>query len=267
MSTMAQHEIPEYSRRHHRQEVIQETKLGAHRSNPIHVTSSSMMENGHVGTDSTLEEDTVLSQLFNRTSSIAGPGSSPSGFDFSQLPPSSPPMSVLSSDALPHSALLLSSPVKKNTPSVSGQTPSASGLTPVDGNRLPQSSSKLRHSVNAGDSHDNDRQAGGNGGIQQLDFEGIQRMFNLMSHPDYVSQENTSAGTNHTPLSTFEDPQYGALNELIDGLGGGASGMKVNVGGEVVCGGEGETSSASAVLADGNGEDIFASFLDGGAFV
>lgn len=267
MSTMVQHETPEYNRRHHGQEVIRETKHGAHRSNPIHVTSSSMMENEHVGTDSTLEEDTVLSQLFNRTSSIAGPGSSPSGFDFSQLPPSSPPMSVLSSDALPHSALLLSSPVKKNTPSVSGQTPNASGLTPADGNRLPQSSSKLRHSINAGDSHDNDRQAGGNGDIQQLDFEGIQRMFNLMSHPDDVSQKNTPAGTNHTPLSTFEDPQYGALNELIDGLNGDTSGMKMSVGVEMVCGGEGETSSASAVLADGNGEDIFASFLDGGAFV
>lgn len=43
--------------------------------------------------------------------------------------------------------------------------------------------------------------------------------------------------------------------------------MKVNVGGEVVCGGEGEMSSVSVVLVDGNGEDIFVLFLDGGVFV
>lgn len=54
-------------------------------------------------------EDDVLSQLFNRTSSVmmeSSPSSIP--FDFSQLPPSSPPMSHPSD--LPHSALLLSSP-------------------------------------------------------------------------------------------------------------------------------------------------------------
>ncbi|TYJ57759.1 hypothetical protein B9479_001613 [Cryptococcus floricola] len=117
---------------------------GPHRSIPIHATSSSMIDN-HMPTDSSLEEDTVLSELFNRTSSMAE--SSPIAFDFSQLPPSSPPLSVLSSDALPHSALLLSSPMKKYSPSVSGQTPSASGLTPVDANRLLQSNSKLRNEV------------------------------------------------------------------------------------------------------------------------
>ncbi|WVQ73919.1 hypothetical protein IAR50_003500 [Cryptococcus sp. DSM 104548] len=117
---------------------------GPHRSIPVHATSSSIIDN-HMPTDSSLEEDTVLSELFNRTSSMAE--SSPIAFDFSQLPPSSPPLSVLSSDALPHSALLLSSPMKKHSPSVSGQTPSVSGLTPVDGNRLPQSASKLRNEV------------------------------------------------------------------------------------------------------------------------
>lgn len=87
------------------------------------------------------DEDDALSQLFNRTSS-AMIESSPSvvPFDFSQLPPSSPPMP---SD-LPHSALLLSSPdlspldsrispaSGKWTPSSGKPTPAsvASGLTP-----------------------------------------------------------------------------------------------------------------------------------------
>ncbi|KAK4688091.1 hypothetical protein P7C73_g2025, partial [Tremellales sp. Uapishka_1] len=48
-------------------------------------------------------DEDVLSQLFNRTSSVGLQSSSPPPFDFSQLPPSSPPM-------IPHSALLLSSP-------------------------------------------------------------------------------------------------------------------------------------------------------------
>lgn len=51
-------------------------------------------------------EDDVMSQLFNRTSSAIMSNSSPAPFDFSQLPPSSPPRSI----DLPHSALLLSSP-------------------------------------------------------------------------------------------------------------------------------------------------------------
>jgi len=52
------------------------------------------------------EDEDALSQLLNRASSI-GLESSPIPFDFSQLPPSSPP--VMPND-LPHSALLLSSP-------------------------------------------------------------------------------------------------------------------------------------------------------------
>lgn len=62
-------------------------------------------------------DDDVISQLFNRTSSAGIGSSSPAPFDFSQLPPSSPPVS-LSSD-LPHSALLLSSP-DLSSPSFSG---------------------------------------------------------------------------------------------------------------------------------------------------
>jgi len=66
------------------------------------------------GSGSAGDEDDVLSQLFNRTSSIGPLGSSPAPFDFSALPPSSPPASNgPSSDIdleLGHSAMLLSSP-------------------------------------------------------------------------------------------------------------------------------------------------------------
>lgn len=86
-----------------------------------------------VGSEKTEGEDDVLSQLFNRTSS-AMVESSPHSFDFSQLPPSSPP--VLSSD-LPHSALLLSSPDlspmdRKLSPMKKGYTPSSGKPTPTD---------------------------------------------------------------------------------------------------------------------------------------
>lgn len=66
------------------------------------------------GTGTGTDEDDILSQLFNRTSSVGPLGSSPAPFDFSQLPPSSPPASNgPSSDIdleLGHSAMLLSSP-------------------------------------------------------------------------------------------------------------------------------------------------------------
>jgi hypothetical protein len=76
-------------------------------------TASKRFLNQHQPSGGT-EEDDVLSQLFNRTSSIGPLGSSPAQFDFSQLPPSSPPASNgPSSDIdleLGHSAMLLSSP-------------------------------------------------------------------------------------------------------------------------------------------------------------
>lgn len=85
----------------------------------FHRTSSSASRRRHQPSGGT-EEDDVLSQLFHRTSSIGPLGSSPTrgAFDFSQLPPSSPPASAApSSDLgvdieleLGHSALLLSSP-------------------------------------------------------------------------------------------------------------------------------------------------------------
>lgn len=86
---------------------------------PFARTHSTRMAYTHTGggggsSASTGEEDDVLSQLFNRTSSIGafdGIGSSPRPmpFDFSQLPPSSPPVSASDLD-LGHSVLLLSSP-------------------------------------------------------------------------------------------------------------------------------------------------------------
>ncbi|WVO18337.1 hypothetical protein L204_106052 [Cryptococcus depauperatus] len=112
-----------FSMPHHDQQTLTypsgDDKNGLHQFIPAFATSSSAIENHHISTDSTIEEDTVLSQLFNLTSSINGSCSSPV-FDFSQLPPSSPPISILNSDSLPHSALLLSSPMKKSTPNTFG---------------------------------------------------------------------------------------------------------------------------------------------------
>ena len=85
------------------------------------------------------EGDDVYSQLFNRTSS-AMMESSPTPFDFSQLPPSSPP---LMSSHLPHSALLLSSPDlspmdRRISPTKSkGYTP-ASTYTPTTEKATPK---------------------------------------------------------------------------------------------------------------------------------
>ncbi|ORY26181.1 hypothetical protein BCR39DRAFT_542223 [Naematelia encephala] len=82
-------------------------------------------------------EDDVLSQLFNRTSSIGPMGSSPGTFDFSQLPPSSPP--VIPSSDLPHSVLLLSSP---GTSSI--------GFSPLDRRISPEKpKSALRQSFSS----------------------------------------------------------------------------------------------------------------------
>lgn len=96
---------------------------------------------------SSTEEDDAMSQLFNRTSSIGPLESSPAPFDFSQLPPSSPPS--LPSD-LPHSALLLSSP--DNSPM---------GFSPLDKVSLPSRvspdrKSGLKHSFTPNDNTNHD---------------------------------------------------------------------------------------------------------------
>jgi hypothetical protein len=115
------------------------------------------------------EEDDVLSQLFNRTSSIGPLGSSPTRgtFDFSQLPPSSPPASAgPSSDLgidmdldLGHSALLLSSPditesgTDTNSPptrpnQVQVQTQNGIGLGLGRKLRISPEKSKIKSSLN-----------------------------------------------------------------------------------------------------------------------
>lgn len=114
-------------------------------------------------------------------------------------------MFVFSLDVFFYFVFFLLSFVKKNIFSVFGQMFSVFGLMFVDGNCLFQSSFKLRYFVNVGDSYDNDRQVGGNGGVQQLDFEGIQRMFNLMFYFDYVLQENMFVGMNYIFFLMFED--------------------------------------------------------------
>lgn len=85
-------------------------------------------------------DDDVFSQLFNRTSSFGQFESSPTPFDFSQLPPSSPP--ALPS-TLPHSALLYSSP--GGSPLDPSPRDSDSGAKPSPPH------SNLRHSVTATD--------------------------------------------------------------------------------------------------------------------
>lgn len=108
---------------------------------PLHRTSSSAASKRRAYThhhpSESNEEDDVLSQLFNRTSSIGPLESSPAPFDFSQLPPSSPPASSVgpSSDIdLGHSVLLLSSPN------------SASPVFPLAHRVSPDKKSGLKHS-------------------------------------------------------------------------------------------------------------------------
>ena len=90
-------------------------------------TPADQFMGSHPGSDVPPESDDVVSQLFNRTSSV-GFDSSPATFDFSQLPPSSPPN--MTSD-LPHSALLLSSP----------------DLSPMDRRTSPAKSTPAKNSV------------------------------------------------------------------------------------------------------------------------
>jgi len=107
-------------------------------------TASKRFQHHHQPSGGT-DEDDVLSQLFNRTSSIGPLGSSPAPFDFSQLPPSSPPASNgPSSDIdleLGHSAMLLSSPDISPASSDSHHTKKVS----------PEKKSNLNQSFTPGD--------------------------------------------------------------------------------------------------------------------
>jgi hypothetical protein len=92
-------------------------------------------------------EDDVFSQLFQRTSSMGFDASShaSSPFDFSQLPPSSPPS--LPSN-LPHSALLLSSP--SASPHEYSPSDSTGKVSPA------RSGSGLRNELAKGDNPEGD---------------------------------------------------------------------------------------------------------------
>ncbi|WWD17083.1 hypothetical protein CI109_101520 [Kwoniella shandongensis] len=219
-------------------------------------STSSAARTAHVATDPTTDEDDVLSQLFNRTSSVGMESSSPAPFDFSQLPPSSPPLSMVGSDHLPHSALLLSSPDE-----------SPNHFSPMDMKTTP-GKSRLRHSISAsaveGISHNNNAQE------QSLDFEDIQRMLNNIAsghgnghghgyngHP----QAHSQGGEKGTPGSTISGqethtPSYDMLHELFGKMTEGSAQH-----------GESSLMPSSAAEAEGvvGGEDIFA-LLEGGAF-
>ncbi|KAK8864609.1 hypothetical protein IAR55_001859 [Kwoniella newhampshirensis] len=211
-------------------------------------STSSAIRTGHVATDATTDEDDVLSQLFNRTSSVGMESSSPAPFDFSQLPPSSPPLSMVGSDHLPHSALLLSSP--DNSPN---------GFSPMDMKSTP-GKSRLRHSVSA-----SAVEGMGGGGEQILDFEDIQRMLTNIASGGLAhahGQSHVGGGQKGTPGSSHghetHTPSYDMLHELFGKMSEGN-----------VHGGNGESSvmASSAAEAEGvvGGDDIFA-LLEGGAF-
>ncbi|WVW84146.1 hypothetical protein I302_106175 [Kwoniella bestiolae CBS 10118] len=197
------------------------------------------------------EEDDVLSQLFNRTSSV-GISSSPSihPFDFSALPPSSPPIG--SSDSLPHSALLLSSP--DNSPLTNND------FSPMDNKHSnTPGKSRLRHSISANQiNHQPQQQVmDGTGG---LDFEDIQRMLNNIGNHN---QSHNQAGSK-VPSPGQENGGYDMLQEIFGKLHDTQhqhQGTSSSVGqtDEIVGGFHGQGH------ANANGEDIFA-MLEGGAF-
>ncbi|OCF38530.1 hypothetical protein I317_07686 [Kwoniella heveanensis CBS 569] len=187
-------------------------------------SSSTSAITAHIVTDPSTEEDDVLSQLFDRTSSV-GVSSSPVPFDFSALPPSSPPVSVLGSD-LPHSALLLSSP--DNSPV---------GFSPLDHPRTTPGKSRLRHSVSAPVidtkySMDPDMGMGmgmGMGGESGLDFEDIQRMLNNIGstqhkhHHPYHQQQYHQGQVRSEKGSKAPTPTHGTTPILTPASGGVAA--------------------------------------------
>ena len=123
------------------------------------------------------DDDDVLSQLFNPTSSAGNLGSSPSPFDFSALPPSSPPEMH---DDLPHSALLLSSP--DNSPM---------GFSPLDREftfRISpekEKTSNLKHSFTPVDEKTSlDFLAKHSGNEEPVSYDALQGWLGKMSEED-----------------------------------------------------------------------------------
>ncbi|WWC61972.1 uncharacterized protein I303_104558 [Kwoniella dejecticola CBS 10117] len=131
--------------------------------------SSNSTVGGQLRSDGT-EEDDVLSQLFNRTSSVGPMESSPQPFDFSALPPSSPPVSSIGD--LPHSALLLSSP--DNSPL------NPTDFSPMDVKGTTPGKSRLRHFVSA-NAIDQQQQHQQHQQQPAMDYNDFQKMLETLS--------------------------------------------------------------------------------------
>ncbi|WVQ67299.1 uncharacterized protein L199_005494 [Kwoniella botswanensis] len=191
------------------------------------------------------EEDDVLSQLFNRTSSVGLSASASSPFDFSALPPSSPPIS--SSDSLPHSALLLSSP--DNSP-LNDCSPMESKHSTTPGK------SRLRHSVSAHQIQSQHQPMGES--VGGLDFEDIQRMLNNIG--------NGNGNNNNSPHEQQNDGQgngYDMLHEIFGKLHDTQQHQQQGTSSSV--GQTDEIIGGFHAHGHTNGEDIFA-MLEGNAF-
>ncbi|WVR06866.1 hypothetical protein IAU60_003902 [Kwoniella sp. DSM 27419] len=199
--------------------------------------SSTSAITAHNATDPSTEEDDVLSQLFNRTSSV-GMSSPNLPFDFSSLPPSSPP-ACLGSD-LPHSALLLSSPDE-----------SPLGYSPLDQKATP-GKSRLRHSMSASAI---DSKQTVNMGETTLDLDDIQRMLNNIGANHGDSKHPSPAVVSSHGSTPAQD--YDMLQELFGKMSDGVEGnISSTAETEGIMGG---------VSHAGHGEDLFA-MLDGSSF-
>nr|XP_019011168.1 uncharacterized protein I206_04480 [Kwoniella pini CBS 10737]OCF49949.1 hypothetical protein I206_04480 [Kwoniella pini CBS 10737] len=191
---------------------------------------------GHLKSDGT-EEDDVLSQLFNRTSSVGPIESSPHPFDFSALPPSSPPVSSMGD--LPHSALLLSSP--DNSPL------NANDFSPMDIKSNTPGKSRLRHSISANAIQQNQ--------IPQMDYNDFQKML------DNLSTQHTPVGENKeniNPSNQLQGNGYDMLNEIFGKLDQNQINQQATS----------SVGQADDLIGGGNGvgvDDIFA-MLEGNAF-
>ncbi|WWC89115.1 uncharacterized protein L201_004033 [Kwoniella dendrophila CBS 6074] len=185
----------------------------------------------HIMTDqSTGEEDDVLSQLFNRTSSSSSVGVSPiHPFDFSALPPSSPPLSISSRSELPHSALLLSSP---DVDIDDNNSPSDSGLTPND-NKSKNGYSPLMEINQNHNNNQNQRIINGTPGKSglrnsftvnnsnnenaNLGSEDFQRMFNNLNNNNQ-NDNTTSNLQNINNNNNNQNESFDMLNEIFGKL-------------------------------------------------
>ena len=164
------------------------------------------LETDRLNSEKTEGEDDALSQLFNRTSSVMLE-SSPSHFDFSQLPPSSPP--VVGSD-LPHSALLLSSPDlspmdRKLSPLKRGygQTPSSGRPTPIGSvisNPAPTPANSTP-GVENNKAADHDKELKAFLATHQFDVNALEELWRMTSGQSGKVNQNQVQNTGHQSSS------------------------------------------------------------------